>query len=63
VHVHVGREAKVAEFWLSPVRQAYNYGLATNELNRVQGLVHQHEAELLKAWHKSFKPSDRSGDS
>lgn len=33
VHVHVGREDKAAKFWLSPVRQAYNYGLAASESN------------------------------
>jgi hypothetical protein len=55
----VGREVKTAKFWLSPVRQAYNYRLAPNELNRIQSLVQQHEAELIKAWHEYFKPSDR----
>jgi hypothetical protein len=27
-HVHLKRNAKLAKFWLSPARQAYNYGLA-----------------------------------
>ena len=62
-HVHVTRESKTAKFWLSPIRQAYNYGFAPNELTRIEGLVRQHEAELLKAWHEYFKPSDRNGHS
>jgi hypothetical protein len=57
-HVHVGRERKTAKCWLSPVRVAYNYGFAENDLNRIQGIVRQHEAELLKAWHDYFKPSN-----
>lgn len=57
-HVHVARERKTAKFWLSPVRVEYNYGFAPNELTRIQGLVQQHEAELLKAWHDYFKRSD-----
>lgn len=45
---------QTAKFWLSPVRPAYNYGFAPNELNRIQGLVQRHEAELIKAWHETL---------
>jgi hypothetical protein len=62
-HVHVAREAMAARFWLSPVRQAYNYGFAAHELTRIEGLVRDHEAELLKAWHEYFKPNDRTRNS
>jgi hypothetical protein len=61
VHVHIVREARTAKFWLSPVRRAYNYGFAASELNRLEGLVREHEVELVKAWHEYFKPSDRNG--
>ena len=61
--VHVAREAKAAKFWLSPVRRVYNYGFAASELTRIEGLVREHEAELLKAWHEYFKPNDRTRDS
>jgi hypothetical protein len=63
VHVHVGREDKAAKFWLSPVRQAYNYGFAASELTRIEQLVQQHEAQLLREWDEYFRPRDRSGDS
>jgi hypothetical protein len=63
VHVHVGREDKAAKFWLSPVCQAYNYGFAASELTRIEQLVQQHEAQLLRAWDEYFRPGDRSGDS
>jgi hypothetical protein len=56
VHVHVARERRVAKFWLAPVRVAYNYGFAPVELNRIAGLVRQHEDELVKAWHDYFQP-------
>lgn len=62
-HVHVAREAKAAKFWLSPVRLVYNYGFAASELTRIESLVREHEAELLKAWDEYFKPRDRSRES
>jgi Domain of unknown function (DUF4160) len=46
----VAREDKTAKFWLSPVRLAYNFGFAANELKRIEGLVREHEAHLSKAW-------------
>ena len=45
------------------MRQAYNYGFAVNELTRIEGLVQEHEANLLKAWHEYFDPNDRSRNS
>jgi hypothetical protein len=63
-HVHVARDVKAAaaKFWLSPVRQAYNYGFAASELTRIERLVREHEADLLKAWHEYFKHGDRGRD-
>ena len=57
-HVHVSRERKTVKFWLSPVREAYNYGFAPTEVNRIDGLVREREAELLRAWHEYFKPRE-----
>jgi hypothetical protein len=53
-HVHVKRDAKLAKFWLSPVRQAYNYGFNATELNRIAAIVRENEAALLRAWHDYF---------
>jgi hypothetical protein len=47
---------KTAKFWLSPVRLSYNFGFAPKELNRIERLVREHEAELVKAWNEYFKP-------
>ena len=55
IHVHVKREAKLAKFWLAPIRVAYNYGFSPKELKRIAGLVREHEAALSKAWHEYFK--------
>jgi Domain of unknown function (DUF4160) len=61
--VHIARESKTAKFWLLPTRVAYNYGFASKELDRVAGLVREHEAELLKAWHEYFTGSGGDGNS
>ena len=55
IHVHVQRELKTAKFWLGPVRLEHNYGFASAELHKIAGLVRQHEAEFVKAWHEYFK--------
>jgi hypothetical protein len=60
--VHVGRDHQVAKFWLSPVRQAYNYGFGANELTRIERLVRRHEAGLLRAWDEYFKSGGRGRD-
>jgi hypothetical protein len=53
-HVHVGREQKLAKFWLSPVRMAVNLGFSAREIARLAALARQHEAELLKVGHDYF---------
>lgn len=53
-HVHVKRDAKLAKFWLAPVRAAYNYGFSPTELNRIAAIVRTNESALLKAWHDYF---------
>jgi hypothetical protein len=52
--VHVARDDKTAKFWLSPVRPAYNLGFGVTELKRIEGLVREHEADLMKAWDEYF---------
>ena len=52
--MHVKRDAKLAKFWLSPARQAYNYGFSATELHRIVEIVRENEAALLKAWHDYF---------
>jgi hypothetical protein len=53
-HIHVVRGGKVAKFWLDPVSLAGKQGLASPELDRVQSLIRDNTALLLKAWHDFF---------
>ena len=52
------RERKAAKFWLVPVRLEYNHGFAATELNKVEGIVRDHETQLIQAWHDYFKSSN-----
>ena len=51
-HVHVKAESDQAKFWLDPVRLASNYGFKAHELNEIERLVREHQAELLEAWYE-----------
>jgi len=62
-HVHITRERKEAKFWLEPVRLEFNKGFAQNELSKIEGLVREHQAALLKAWHDFFKSGNGNGGS
>ena len=51
-HVHVKAESDQAKFWLDPVRLVSNYGFKAHELNEIERLVRQHQAEFVEAWHE-----------
>jgi hypothetical protein len=57
----VKRDAKLAKLWLTPVRQAYNYGFKPVELNRIAAIARENEAALVKAWHDYFKRGNGTG--
>jgi hypothetical protein len=46
---------KLPSLWLDPVRLEYNHGFAPTELNKIEGIVRDHEAQLQQAWHDYFK--------
>jgi hypothetical protein len=55
VHIHVKLGRDEAKFWLSPVvALAYNRGLNSPTLNRVQKLVEDNREELERAWNDFF---------
>lgn len=58
-HVHIDRDDSSTKFWLQPVSLARNRGFSARELRQVQGLVEQHQAELLEAWNEHFGGDDR----
>ncbi len=53
-HVHIDRDDSSAKFWLETVSLAKNIGFSAKELRKLEGLVQEHQAELLEAWHGYF---------
>jgi len=53
-HVHIKREGKTAKFWINPVALAGNRGFAAHELNQIEKLVIEHEAQIGNAWNEHF---------
>ena len=53
-HVHVERDRNVGKFWLTPVRLQSSGGFSRAKIQRMQRLVEDHEAELLRSWHEYF---------
>lgn len=54
-HVHVEREACTAKFWLDPVRLESNSGFGRVEIRRIQKLVEENSALLLRGWNEFFE--------
>ena len=48
-HVHVNRDERTAKFWHELIALENDGGFPQNELNKIEGLVRSHQAELLKA--------------
>ena len=57
-NVHVEREANRAKFWLSPVRLARSGGFGAAELLRIERLVIERQALLLRAWDEYFTATE-----
>jgi len=53
-HVHVKAAQCEAKFWLGVVELAFNHGYKSHELNEVERLVKEHQADLLEAWNEYF---------
>jgi hypothetical protein len=53
-HVHVERGESEAKFWLDPPRLERSRGFARTELRRIEALVGENEAFLVRAWHEYF---------
>jgi hypothetical protein len=50
----VEREDSEAKFWLNPVRLEWSRGLARTEIRRIEALVGDNGALLVRAWHEYF---------
>lgn len=53
-HIHVDRGEATMKVWLDPVEAARSRGFRAHEINDVVGMVEQHRARLLEAWHDYF---------
>ena len=53
-HVHVTKAGSAAKFWLVPVQLVRNIGFGRHELSEIDGIVREHQNELLRAWNDYF---------
>jgi hypothetical protein len=53
-HIHVKADRDEARFWLEPIDLAANYGFRAHELNEIERLVLEHQAEFMEAWNEHF---------
>jgi hypothetical protein len=55
-HIHVEADSgkKTAKYWLDPVQLAKSSRFAPHELTRIQSLVEEHRAEMLREWNAHF---------
>jgi hypothetical protein len=51
-HIHVKAESDQVKFWLDPIRLAANYGFRAHELNEIEKIIQEHQAELLESWNE-----------
>jgi hypothetical protein len=53
-HAHIKSAGDQAKFWLDPIELASNYGFDVHELNEIERIVEQYQAQLLVRWHEYF---------
>jgi hypothetical protein len=53
-HIHIQAASDQAKFWLEPIRLAANFGFAARDLNEIERIIREHQAELLEAWNEYF---------
>ena len=54
VHIHIDAGNDQAKFRLNPIQLAHSYGFRAHDLNRIAQIIHEHQAQLLEAWHEHF---------
>ena len=52
--MHVEREEGKAKFWLDPVRLDKSRGFGRVEIGRIESLVAENAAFLLRSWYEYF---------
>ena len=56
-HIHIQSGRSLAKFWIRPVALASSTGFAASELNKLHGLVREHEQFFKEAWNEFFGAS------
>ena len=49
-HVHGGKQASEAKYWLEPVAMSKSRGFREHELTEIQKIVKEYRDEILAAW-------------
>lgn len=53
-HIHVGRDDKVAKFWLEPIMLHSSSGFNRTEISRIQKMIEENHTRLVEAWNDYF---------
>jgi hypothetical protein len=53
-HIHVERDDNKGKFWLNPVRLQSSGGFSRKEINQIQRLVEENQADFLRRWNEYF---------
>ena len=53
-HVHVERDARIAKFWLDPVRLEGSGGFGRAEIAEIHRRIAKNCERLMEAWHAYF---------
>ena len=53
-HIHIERDAKIAKFWLDPVRLQNSGGFSRKEINQMQKIIQEHQIYLMENWNEYF---------
>lgn len=57
-HIHVERDARIAKFWLDPVRLQNSGGFSRLEIARIKRLVRNNVKVLTEAWDEYYGGRD-----
>jgi hypothetical protein len=53
-HVHVEQDDCESKFWLDPVRLERSHEFSGKELNRIQQIIQDNQATMLRSWNEFF---------
>ena len=59
-HVHVGKQGKEAKYWISPISLARVGRFRDHELNEIERILEQNQADILAFW---LQELEKRGDS